>query len=349
MKYFEYFLECKMKNTQAFAIALSLFVIFISSSFILAPRSQEEVDESRIIPELINRTSSIQIRDHYAFAAATAGLIVYDVVDPYDVKIVGKTYISGSSVSITLKGNNAYLSAGSSGLWIIDISNPAEPEKVGYYDTQGAAMACARKGNLCYVADGTFGLLVLDISDLKNISKVLAHDSKDVKDYYRDVLIDRDFLYAAVGFNGVNIFKIDGKNIDLISNVDTPGEARTLALSDKILYVADGDGGMKSYDISSPDTPKELSSITTKDFTRGVAVKGEYAYLADGNAGLRIIKVSTSYAPAEKGSARTPSSANRVAVSGKYAYVAADASGLAIYDISKPSSPTRVETKKEKK
>lgn len=338
-----------MKITRFLTFALSLLLLSLSSSFIQAPLSQEEVDESRIIPELINRTSSIQIRDHYAFAAATAGLIVYDVADPYDVKIIGKAYISGSSVSVTLKGSYAYLCAGPSGLWVIDISDPSAPEEVGYYDTQGAVMDCGRKGNLCYVADGTFGLLVLEMSDLKNISNVLVHDIKDAQDYYRDLLIDGDFLYAAVGFNGVNIFKINGKNIDLIANVDTPGEARSIALSDKVLYVADGDRGLRTYDISSPATPKELSSISTRDFTRGVDVKGKYAYLADGNAGLRIIDVSTSYAPVEKGSAKTPSSANRVAISGKYAYVAADASGLAIYDVSKPSSPMRVEKKKEKK
>ncbi len=338
-----------MKNTHTFKIALSILVIFLLTSFIRAPWLQEKVNESKIIPELINRTSSIQIRDHYAFAAATAGLIVYDIADPYDVKIVGKTYISGSSVSISLKGNHAYLCAGPSGLWIIDISDPSAPEEVGYYDTKGAAMACAKKGNLCFVADGTFGLLVLDISDLKNISKVLTHDIKDAKDYYRDLLIDHNYLYAAVGFNGVNIFKIEGKSIDLISSIDTPGEARTLALSDKKMYVADGGEGLRIYDISNPEAPKELSSIATKDFTRGVAVEGKYAYLADGNGGLRIINVATSYAPTEKGSAKTPSSANRVVISGKYAYVAADASGLAIYDISKPSSPQRIEKKEEKK
>lgn len=338
-----------MKNSQPYRkILLSAIILFLAS-FIPITHSQEKVDPSRIIPELINRTSSIQIRDHYAFAAATAGLIVYDVSDPFDPAIVSKTYISGSAVSVTLEENYAYLCAGPSGFWIIDISDPSAPKEIGYYDSDGAALDCVKKDGLCFVADGTFGLLVLNVSDPKKPVKILAHDIRDVKEYYRDLVIDRDLLYAAVGFKGVNIFKIDGEKIVFVTNIDTPGEARTIAIADGKLYVADGNKGLRIYDITKPESSEELSSIETKDFTRGVAVKKKYVYLADGNGGLRIISVSAPDAPIEKGSAKTPSSANRVAVSGKYAYVAADASGLAIYDISKPVSPYRLEKKKGKK
>ncbi|MEW5807099.1 MAG: hypothetical protein AB1756_07120 [Acidobacteriota bacterium] len=333
---------------------IKMLVLFAALSLSLAsssppPAFSQEVDASRILPELKSRMYSIQVKDQYAFAAVTAGLIIFDVAVPAEVKEAGTAYVHGSGTSVTLSGQNAILSAGPSGLWLFDISKPDSPVEVAHLKTPGAAMATAIAGKLCFVADGTFGLLAFDISDPRHPKEVFHHDISDTKDYYRHVVTAGDLVYAAAAFNGVKIFRIEGNRIDKISEFKTAGEARHLAVSGKELFVADGHGGLRIYDISKPEMPHELGSIPTRDFTRGLTVRGKLAYLADGNGGLRIIDVSKPGNPVEKGSIKTPASANGVTVSGNHAFVAADAAGLAVYDVSNPSAPVHFEKKKEEK
>ncbi len=334
-------MECKMSMLKIL-IFLSVISIVVPSSSGGDPFAQE-VDTSKIIPELKNRMYAIQVKDNYAYAAVTAGLIVFDVSDPSAGKEAGIAYIPGAAVSVTLSGDHAFLCAGPSGVWIFDILNPNSPAKKGFYDTKGAAMGCAVSEKTCFIADGTFGLVVLDVSDPKKPKEIFHHDIEETGDYYRHVISDGNYVYAAAGFNGVKIFKAAKNRVSKISEFRTVGEARHVALSGKKLFIADGQGGLRIYDVSNPASPKETGSVPTKDFSRGVAVQGVHAYLADGNGGLRVIDVSEATSPVEIGSAESPASANAVAVSGNYAFLAADSRGFVVYDVSDPSAPFQVQ------
>ncbi len=335
----------KMTTFKIFIFLSTIGVIVLSLSG-GNPFSQE-VDKTKIIPELKNRMYAVQIKDNYAYAAVTAGLIVFDISDPSKAKEAAMAYIPGASVSVTLSGDHAFLCAGPSGVWIFDISDPHSPAQAGFFDTRGAAMGCAVKGKTCFIADGTFGLVVLDVSDPQKPREIFHYDIEDTGDYYRHVTADGEYVYAAVGFNGVKIFKTGTNKTSKISEFRTAGEARHVVLSGKELFVADGQGGLRIYDVSDPASPKEKGSISTRDFSRGVAVLGTYAYLADGNGGLRVIDISEPSNPVEKGSAEVPASANGVAVSGNRAFLAADSRGFTVYDVADPSAPFQVKEKEE--
>ena len=63
--------------------------------------------------------------------------------------------------------------------------------------------------------------------------------------------------------------------------------------STQTLLIADGPGGLDVWDVSSVQSPYQLSWYPTPGNAFDIFVSGTYAYVADSNGGLRIINVST--------------------------------------------------------
>ena len=74
-----------------------------------------------------------------------------------------------------------------------------------------------------------------------------------------------------------------------MSNYNTPGFARRVAVAGDYAYVADeSGGGLQVIDISDPTTPTLVGSLTTIN-PRDIALAGEHAYIADYVVGLRVV------------------------------------------------------------
>ena len=57
---------------------------------------------------------------------------------------------------------------------------------------------------------------------------------------------------------------IDYRNyMPTIGSLDTPGEARGIALSGTVAYLADGPSGLQVIDVSNPASPMILGSVDT--------------------------------------------------------------------------------------
>ena len=52
--------------------------------------------------------------------------------------------------------------------------------------------------------------------------------------------------------------------------IDTPGDARDVAVSDGLACVADGKSGLRIIDVSDPTHPSEKSFFDTPDYAYGV-------------------------------------------------------------------------------
>ncbi|WP_457640254.1 hypothetical protein [Persephonella sp.] len=82
----------------------------------------------------------------------------------------------------------------------------------------------------------------------------------------------------------------------IISSVDTPGYANSVALSQDgtKAFVADGSSGLQIIDISDISNPQIISSVDTPDTANSVALSqdGTKAFVADGSSGLQIIDIS---------------------------------------------------------
>ncbi len=98
----------------------------------------------------------------------------------------------------------------------------------------------------------------------------------------------------------------------ILGSVDTPGQARAVAVSGAVAYVADVTFGLQVIDVSDPGSPVILGSVGTPGRAFGVAVSGAVAYVADWTSGLQVIDVSDPGNPVILGSVDTPSESGAV-------------------------------------
>ncbi len=133
-------------------------------------------------------------------------------------------------------------------------------------------------------------------------------------------------------------------NLNKLAEISTRGIVRSpfYDSGDHRLFVADGQGGLEIWDISSISSPQRMSDYFTPGYAEGVYVSGNHAYVAAGDSGLRVIDVTDPTNPHEVGHCGTPYCAHGVHVAGSYAYVADDDGGLRIIDVSDPAHPHEV-------
>jgi hypothetical protein len=138
----------------------------------------------------------------------------------------------------------------------------------------------------------------------------------------RDVGVMGDYAYIADGDSGLQVIDISvPQTPTFIGNVDTPGNAYRIFLSDNYAFIADDTSGCQIIDVSNPGSPGLISNYSTPGNARGVYKIGELLYIADGD-GIHVVNISNPMNPTLAGSYNTPGSAMDVHVIGEYAYVA---------------------------
>lgn len=158
------------------------------------------------------------------------------------------------------------------------------------------------------------------------IAKLTSHTHPDPDTWYVDINPQFEWNSAV--------------DITPLGSLNSPGQARAVAISGNRAYLADGNSGLQVIDITNPTSPVLLGSLDTGGSARGVDVTGNYVYVAD-DSDLRVIDVSNPAAPVLQ---KTVSAGAfyTVAVQNQYAYVAGgpgDSGGLRIFDITDPTSP----------
>ena len=80
---------------------------------------------------------------------------VIDISDPTEPEEIGFYDTPGEALSVTVRGDLAFVADHYEGLRVINITNPRQPEEVGFYDTPGYAHDVFCSEGLIYVADLT--------------------------------------------------------------------------------------------------------------------------------------------------------------------------------------------------
>jgi len=91
----------------------------------------------------------------------------------------------------------------------------------------------------------------------------------------------------------------DPSKLRRIGMVDTYGEATQLELVRDRLYLADGTGGLRVFDVSAPDTPRDIGGVDLGPGSEvlDAHVVGARAYLAAGGAGVVAVDLGPDLAP----------------------------------------------------
>ena len=107
----------------------------------------------------------LAVRNTYAFVTRRGGLSVIDVANPANCTQVGTLNLAGSSTSIAMNGNIAYIGQDgyTRGLNTVDITNPQQPQALGFLSTPYPPYGIAAANGRVYLTN--FGLRVIDAQD----------------------------------------------------------------------------------------------------------------------------------------------------------------------------------------
>ncbi len=148
--------------------------------------------------------------------------------------------------------------------------------------------------------------------------------------------------YAFLGLN-------DALKTVNITNVASPTEtasqsipAATLALSGSTLFVGTGDHRLISLNVTKPNAPVTLSTVTLTYTPNNMRVDGNLLLVADGPSGLLIFDMTQPAAPKLLSQHTQAPAVWDAVVSGSQVLLAADAAGLVILDISNPNQPVQL-------
>ena len=245
---------------------------------------------------------------------------------PVPIHSRAATNPTGAAFAQRIDGNIMYVANGTRGIEIFDISDPADPQFLGGFITGGESRdielvdyaAPARK--VAFVADSGGGMLVLDVTDPANItqlhrSRVDPSDPTKLQDTVFDVEVD---------------------------------------VANMIAWVADGDGGIASFDVSDPDNiPDKLDELplvvgASPADTRGIVLNGDIAYGTIFNFGIVAYDIDDA-TDIGFGFTQALTSPWGMTRAGNDLYVVEVGSGgagsaLTVFDISVPDTPAETGT-----
>jgi predicted Ser/Thr protein kinase len=273
------------------------------------------------------------------------------VQPPVEVSIVypGNPQAGGDASSVNVVQGRAYVTDNRLGLKLFDVNSPEKPELLYSHKTDGFVWGAEVADEYAYVADGPKGLKVFQVSDPSQVQLVgqvmLSSEPKD------SIIINIQTV-GALGFatggsdpapNGLLVFDLNNPTQpELISRLDTPGNAWSVQVQDGLAYVADGQTGLAVIDVQDAKHPVLRGTSQTGGMAKDLCLVGNYAYVADAWSGLEVLDVTDPSQPARVGVCPSPGTAYEVDVAGSYAFIAAREGGIQVIDIRNPKEPVHI-------
>jgi hypothetical protein len=311
----------------------------------------------------------LHILDNYAYVLAAGRVHIIDFSDlsrPVEITLLGILDVQDIDL------DDQYLYIAADVFYIYGISNPAAPEWIstyqsvtyggyegGYYVNPGLRVVAAYPYLYlqsqtvycplwCYPASAYPE--IVDITQPANpvvvsgpgITTVSTQALVDTHDY---VFISGAYYTGSTGGKGILV--VARANLaTLTPSAIIPVWGADLAIQGSTLYVADGEGGIRIFDITNPLSPVEQGWEPSILDPRSVAVKDHLAFVAGGSQGLGVINVRNPVEPILSGGFRTVGDANHITIAGNFLYASSDR--LDILDISNPTRPAAVGTYKRR-
>jgi len=303
---------------------------------ILAPRAAEAAATTKA------RGDAAFLVGDLVYRGATAGLVVGELVDGgarYEER--STVYLRDAGSDVVVRDGAAFVACGPQGIAVIDVNDPRAPKPLAAIETPGAAVRLDLRGDLLLVADGSLGAAIVGVADPRSPRPIAAWRSAG---YVRHAIFaDDGAIYVAQGAAGVARLAFDGEALTEVWRLDTPGDARAVAVRGGRLYVADGPAGLAVIDVSGAK-PAEVGRLALADMARDVVATADakWAFVASGDDGVIAIDVSNPAAPALAGALALEKPVNRVRLYGDRLVLGNDSAGLAIVGVSEPGRPVLV-------
>jgi hypothetical protein len=269
------------------------------------------------------------------------GLRVVDVSSPSDPVEIGFVRTMGFARDLSIAGDHAFVVDRPDRLAVFEVSTPSEILEVGSIETALRPMAIGVSEGHVFVAEGGDiggGLEIFDISVPSMTFPVALFDLP-----YPATCLALSGQHAFVGARELWVIDVSIPSRPIEVGFMELGDARGIAASGDIVYVADGPWGLRVIDVSAPSAPVEVAAVLNSGRdVELVAVSGQHAFAIQDRV-LRVLDISDPSSPVEVGSIGDPPSyPTDLVVSDGRADVTVGSRGLWVVDVSDPASPVEV-------
>ena len=224
----------------------------------------------------------------------------------------------------------------SSGIRLFDVGSAMVPRFLAAADSPGLARQCLVLGTWAYVADDAY-LSIFDVTVPMAPKLRLRVEGLSGT---QSMSAAESLLYI-VGSDGLRILDVR-RPMEPEMVAELPMEAHTMdiALSGKHAYIAARERGLVVVDVSSPELPREISSLGT-DLTSGqmsaLALEGQRLVAQAGGA-LHLIDIGRPDRPRILHSLPRPYAPANMQIQGGIVLSAEGPAGLAVYRIGSPGA-----------
>ncbi|HVR40289.1 MAG TPA: hypothetical protein VMU84_14430 [Thermoanaerobaculia bacterium] len=226
----------------------------------------------------------------YLFAATANGIAQFDIVDVTNPIRTSATLPTSSAnvASLSVASSTLYAADGDSTLELFSIASPAAPTKIGTLPSRPSTVAVHATTSRVYASDAFNNTDVFiggtKASTLSIGSTSLAQISGD------ELFVATDRKLRAVDFTlasqPVELFLTE-----IAPTSGTINRISAMQLAGSRLYVAAGDMGLLTYDVSQFTKPHAVHGYAIGAFATPV-ISGDRGYIADGLGAIREQSIS---------------------------------------------------------
>ena len=228
---------------------------------------------------------SFEVRGTLLYSADGRGVTVYDVSDPANVRQLDVESGDDESHDAAFLDDATLVLATSAGVEWFDVNADGSLDRGGRTALAGGVRRVAGNGHFV-AAGGPKEIALLEMHD----GVLERRRTMPARGPVRDLVFIGDFLYATYETGGLDVFNaLTGVRVERIG-METP----TLALDGTTLWVASGQSGLFSFDVSNPAAPRALATRADASLidAGAIAVSGTHAYVADLPDTIRIYDIT---------------------------------------------------------
>lgn len=277
-------------------------------------------------------TTSLAIRDHYAYASQFSnGITILDVMDP--AMPVPLKFMPVDNEINSLQVRDQYLFVSNRGLSTFDITDPLNPELLSYLALNQPSYKMYILEDVLFMAAGANGLAIIDISDPGQPGLISTLDTPGSA-LDMDIHHDEKIIYLADLSGGLRMIDISVLSAPVEVGSITINAFKPLysvKVKDGFAWIGSSNFGIRIYDISNLSNPAYIKDLNT---SRGydIHIKNQFAVVAAGYVGLYIYEISQFNAPKFIALYNTPGDIKTVTLARELLYCSDYYCGVSIFE-----------------
>ena len=224
-----------------------------------------------------SKSNCVKASGNYAYFTSSNGIYTVNISNPSNPQNLGQ--ITGTNnlelEDLDIVNNLLAVCAHSDGVFLYDISNPSNPNYITTIES-GNAWTVAIYNDFLYWGDNS-QLRIADITQLHSPNQI---NSLETGNAIKDISIDNDFLYLALGTGGINIYNLDNpSDPEFLDNYNTSTLANKITNFNDKLAVADWDD-VEILEWDGNDLI-QIGYKNTGNRTMSIASKNNFIYSAE--------------------------------------------------------------------